>query len=196
MLLGQRIGLMKMLAATCALLRILLAAVEAMPTMLLREIASMAEPNDWPTVVVFKYFAERAVETSEEKPPPFSLRTLRRERVGKTDLRPLVDADEIAADPGRSLLLPTADAVAQAFTAEGVVGSLYEEYEQRGEQVAMAEAVRNAFARSRNLMVEAGTGVGKSMAYLLPAAIIARDNGINVGVATKTNALLDQLVLS
>ena len=58
----------------------------------------------------------------------------------------------------------------------------------------MAEAVRNAFARSRNLMVEAGTGVGKSMAYLLPAAIIARDNGINVGVATKTNALLDQLV--
>ncbi len=30
----------------------------------------------------------------------------------------------------------------------------------------MAEAVRNAFARSRNLMVEAGTGVGKSMAYL------------------------------
>lgn len=48
-------------AATCALLRILLAAVEAMPTMLLREIASMAEPNDWPTVVVFKYFAERAV---------------------------------------------------------------------------------------------------------------------------------------
>ena len=67
-------------------------------------------------------------------------------------------------------MLPTADAVAQAFTAEGVVGSLYEEYEQRGEQVAMAEAVRNAFARSRNLMVEAGTGVGKSMAYLLPAA--------------------------
>ena len=47
-------------AATCALLRILLAAVETMPTMLLREIASMAEPNDWPTVVVFKYFAERA----------------------------------------------------------------------------------------------------------------------------------------
>lgn len=44
---------------------------------------------------------------------------------------------------------------------EGVVGSLYEEYEQRGEQVAMAEAVRNAFADRANLMVEAGTGVGK-----------------------------------
>ncbi len=71
-LLGQRIGLMKMWRRPVPLLRILLAAVEAMPTMLLREIASMAEPNDWPTVVVFKYFAERAAETSEEKPLPFS----------------------------------------------------------------------------------------------------------------------------
>ena len=43
-------------------------------------------------------------------------------------------------------------------------------------------------------MVEAGTGVGKSMAYLVPSALTARKNGITVGVATKTNALLDQLV--
>ncbi|WP_296011017.1 helicase C-terminal domain-containing protein [uncultured Adlercreutzia sp.] len=179
-------------AATCALLRILLAGVEAMPAMLLREISQMATAEEWPTVEVFKYFAERAA--SEEKPLPFSLRALRRERVGKMDFRPLVDADDIAADPARSLVFPTAEAIAEAFTAQGMVGSLYADYEQRDEQVAMAEAVRNAFARSRNLMVEAGTGVGKSMAYLVPAAITARDNKINVGVATKTNALLDQLV--
>ncbi len=43
-------------------------------------------------------------------------------------------------------------------------------------------------------MVEAGTGVGKSMAYLVPAALTARKNNIAVGIATKTNALLDQLV--
>ncbi len=179
-------------AATCALLRILLAGVEAMPAMLLREISQMATVEEWPTVEVFKYFAERAA--SEEKPLPFSLRALRRERVGKMDFRPLPDADDIAADPARSLVFPTAEAIAEAFTAQGLVGSLYDDYEQRDEQVAMAEAVRNAFARSRNLMVEAGTGVGKSMAYLVPAAITARDNKINVGVATKTNALLDQLV--
>ena len=46
-------------AATCALLRILLAGVEAMPPMLLREIASMATPEQWPTVVVFQYYAEQ-----------------------------------------------------------------------------------------------------------------------------------------
>lgn len=180
-------------AATCALLRILLAAVDAMPPMLLREIASMAPKEQWPTVTVFQYFAEQHTPEGE-KPLPFSLRTLRRERVGNLDLRPLVDAADISADPGRSLVFPTADTVAEAFTAEGMVGSLYDDYEQRAEQVAMAEAVRSAFARSTNLMVEAGTGVGKSMAYLLPAAITARDNHINIGVATKTNALLDQLV--
>lgn len=180
-------------AATCALLRILLAAVQAMPPQLLREIAGMATPEEWPTVVVFRYFAEQcAVEG--EKPLPFSLRSLRRERVGALDLRPLPDAAEISSDPARSLVFPTAEAVAEAFTQTGLVGSLYGDYEQRDEQVAMAEAVRSAFARSSNLMVEAGTGVGKSMAYLLPAAITARDNGINIGVATKTNALLDQLV--
>ena len=178
-------------AATCALFRILLAAVEAMPPMLIREIAGMAEETQWPTVTVFKYFADTL---QEERPLPFSLRSLRRDRVGKIDMRAKVDADDIAADPARSMVFPTAETVRTAFTAEGAVGSLYDDYEQRQEQCAMAEAVRSAFARSRNLVVEAGTGVGKSMAYLLPAALTARDNQINIGVATKTNALFDQLV--
>ena len=178
-------------AATCALFRILLAAVQAMPPMLVREIAGMADEAQWPTVTVFKYFAS---QLSDDNVLPFSLRSLRRNRVGKVDMRALVDADDIAADPERSLVFPTAQALQEAFTPAGVIGSLYEDYEQRGEQQAMAEAVRSAFARSQNLVVEAGTGVGKSMAYLLPAALTARDNGINIGVATKTNALLDQLV--
>ncbi len=58
----------------------------------------------------------------------------------------------------------------------------------------MACAVGAAFERSENLVVEAGTGVGKSMAYLLPSALLAQKNQITVGVATKTNALLDQLI--
>ena len=180
-------------AATCALLRILLAAVDGMPPALLREIASMAMAEQWSTITVFQYFA--AQHTPEgEKPLPFSLRALRRDRIGGLDMKPLANASDIAADPDRALVFPTAEAVAEAFTAQGLIGSLYPDYEQRAEQVTMAEAVRSSFARSTNLMVEAGTGVGKSMAYLLPAALTARDNQINIGVATKTNALLDQLV--
>lgn len=80
------------------------------------------------------------------------------------------------------------------FSSEGLLGELYEDYEPREEQREMALAVYAALSHSRNLAVEAGTGVGKSMAYLVPLAYAAKENGITVGVATKTNALLDQLV--
>ena len=125
---------------------------------------------------------------------PFSLRALRKERVGAIEHKPKPDADVLAADPLRGLTFPTADEVAQAFELTGLVGSLYPDFEPRVEQAVMAESVRASFAASENLMVEAGTGVGKSMAYLVPAALVARANNIAVGVATKTNALLDQLV--
>ncbi len=101
-----------------------------------------------------------------------------------------------AADRRVSKVLefPTPDEIEDAFTAQGLVGSLYEGFEPRAEQVAMAEEVLRAFSTSTNLVVEAGTGVGKSMAYLVPAALIAARNNVPVGVATKTNALLDQIV--
>lgn len=86
------------------------------------------------------------------------------------------------------------ECIAEAFSAGGLVGSLYEEYEPREEQKEMALAVHAALSHARNLSVEAGTGVGKSMAYLVPLVMAARENNITVGVATKTNALLDQLV--
>ena len=64
----------------------------------------------------------------------------------------------------------------------------------RAEQNVMASQVLRSFSTGRNLVVEAGTGVGKSMAYLLPSALFALRNNTAVGVATKTNALLDQIV--
>lgn len=180
--------------ATCAIFRILLAGVAAMPPALVCEIAHMATPDEWSTQMVFDQFAQKynvSRETSELK---FSLRTLRRDRLGKLERVAKLDADDIAADPQRSLAFPSNDDIVEAFSEAGLVGALYDDFEPRMEQVAMAEAVRNAFSSSENLLVEAGTGVGKSMAYLVPAALTARANNIAVGVATKTNTLLDQLV--
>lgn len=200
-------------ASTCVLLRILFAAVDAMPPELVAEIARMAPAEQWSTVAVFEYFAQRHarqeqresetdafLEGAEElfaaapRRARFSLRALRQERLCKVEYRAKVDADELAADPQRGLAFPEADDIADAFTATGLVGSLYPDFESRGEQATMAEAVRNAFATSTNLLVEAGTGVGKSMAYLVPAIRFAKKNDVAVGVATKTNALLDQLM--
>lgn len=61
--------------------------------------------------------------------------------------------------------------------------------EDRPGQVEMAEAVARAIASGRHLLVQAGTGTGKSLAYLVPAALSGRP----VVVATATKALQDQL---
>ena len=58
----------------------------------------------------------------------------------------------------------------------------------------MALEVRDALVTGTHRVIEAGTGVGKSMAYLVPFAEAARRNNITVGIATKSNNLADQLM--
>ncbi len=58
----------------------------------------------------------------------------------------------------------------------------------------MALEVREALATSTHRVIEAGTGVGKSVAYLVPLAAAAKLNNITVGIATKSNNLADQLI--
>ncbi|MBS43029.1 MAG: ATP-dependent helicase [Nocardioides sp.] len=70
-------------------------------------------------------------------------------------------------------------------TAVGALGGA-----ERSDQVAMAEAVGTALATHRHLLVQAGTGTGKSLAYLVPAVLHDR----RVVVATATLALQHQLV--
>jgi ATP-dependent DNA helicase DinG len=66
-------------------------------------------------------------------------------------------------------------------------------YEARPEQLAMAEAVETAFLGKHHLLVEAGTGVGKSFAYLVPAILQAGRNR-RVIISTHTIALQEQLL--
>lgn len=173
--------------ALCVVYRILLAAVSAMPKELIAAIADFADEEQWETSIVFRELRDPAAER-------FDLRRLRRQNVGAAAFKARIDADDLAADPERGLKFATEQQIDEAFSADGIVGRIYDDYEARGEQVAMAEQVNAAFAASVNLAVEAGTGVGKSMAYLLPAVMTARENNITVGVATKTNALSDQLI--
>lgn len=184
-------------AATCAAFRILLAAVEAMPVELVRAISTMATREQWPTRVVFEYFADHPSVAGEGDGKPASdellLRRMRWSRLGKSQDAPGSPDDPNTEEP-KSIRVPSEGEIRQAFSADGLVGSLYSSFEQRDEQLQMAEAIRAAFERSENLVVEAGTGVGKSMAYLVPSALVAERNNVTVGIATKTNALLDQLV--
>ncbi len=78
--------------------------------------------------------------------------------------------------------------------AEGPIASALPAYETREEQLSMAEAVEKAMFSSRHLVVEAGTGVGKSFAYLVPAVLAAKQTGSRVIVTTHTIALQEQLI--
>ena len=187
-------------AATCEVLRILLAGCDALPDEILSAVAGLASREQWPTSEVFRYFMRKHAEKREASAllspsrvdnGAFSLRSLRKSRLKVMPARqPKVDA---AADTTTLTFATDAEIIA-AFAPGGLVGSLYPDYEARHEQLEMALAVNAAFARSENLAVEAGTGVGKSMAYLVPALLAAKKSNITCGVATKTNALLDQLV--
>src|SRR5689334_16247910 len=71
---------------------------------------------------------------------------------------------------------------------------LGERYEHRPQQLEMAAAVERAFTEGHHLLVEAGTGVGKSFAYLLPAIDYAVRTKKRVVISTHTISLQEQLI--
>lgn len=75
----------------------------------------------------------------------------------------------------------------------GAIAQRLPSYESRPQQLEMARAVASAIDDREHLLVEAGTGVGKSFAYLVPAALAAVERGLKVVVATHTIALQEQL---
>ncbi|MEM9660611.1 MAG: DEAD/DEAH box helicase, partial [Planctomycetota bacterium] len=88
--------------------------------------------------------------------------------------------------------------VADVLGPEGSIARRLDHYEQRPQQMAMAEAVGAAIRRKRHLVVEAGTGVGKSFAYLTPSILAATepdaDRPIRIVVSTHTISLQEQLL--
>jgi len=96
---------------------------------------------------------------------------------GPAEIPPGVDPDEAA------------DLLASAGAREALDG-----YEERSEQRAMARAVAETVAGGGQLLVEAGTGVGKSLAYIVPAALHAARTDTRAVISTNTINLQEQLV--
>jgi len=170
--------------ALCAVYRVALAGIADLDPGVLRRLGDLDAGGGWPEQAVLKQVAG-AIAAGKGS---YDLRRVRRKRVTADRVESLNDAWEIAC------VCPPAEEIVGEFSADGLAGRMYPGFEQRSEQVQMAEAVREAFGGATHLAIEAGTGVGKSMAYLVPAAKYALANGVGIGVATKTNALMDQLV--
>jgi len=85
------------------------------------------------------------------------------------------------------------------FGADGMIARRLSHYESRPEQVEMAEGVAHAIATKSHLVVEAGTGVGKSFAYLVPCILAAaekqeRSDKTRIVISTHTISLQEQLI--
>jgi len=171
-------------AALTGMWRIILCALSDLPRGLLAHLASMHPDVDWAYRPVLAHLA------AEQGDETFSLKATRHTLVGENPARPRTDAAELAGH----FSAPDQATIDAAFAPGGTVARMYASYEGRPEQLAMAREVAAALATSTHRAIEAGTGVGKSVAYLLPEALFAQANNVTVGVATKTNALTDQLV--
>ncbi len=82
----------------------------------------------------------------------------------------------------------------EIFGPDGLIARAHPEYEYRPGQIQMAEAVLRAFEEERHLIVEAGTGTGKTLAYLVPAIAAATARKTRVIISTGTKNLQEQLM--
>ena len=152
----------------------------ALPGALLAEASRIAAATDWPLRHLLQ-------EVLEEQPALLSQETglihdaVRPPRKYGTVLQSSAANEQIDADE-----------IEQALTTGA--RDVIESFEERPEQVEMARAITETFNGSGELLVEAGTGVGKSLAYLLPAARFALANGERVVVSTNTINLQEQLM--
>ena len=154
-----------------------------LPLDVIAEIVRMSEPLNWDA---YWFFQEVLKQQAKDGIKPKKTKKKERLRLQEDKFPPLENPD-----------MPTplnTDEVASILEYGGPFSQYFDSFEQRPEQVAMIRAVSDALSQGTHLMVEAGTGVGKSYAYLVPAALFATQNNTRVVVSTNTINLQDQLI--
>ena len=80
------------------------------------------------------------------------------------------------------------------FKPQGKLNNVLTEYEYRRQQEVMSLGITRAFKQSKHLLVEAGTGIGKSFAYLVPSILLALRADEQIIISTNTINLQEQLI--
>ncbi|MGQ9489539.1 MAG: helicase C-terminal domain-containing protein [Anaerolineae bacterium] len=157
-----------------------------LPGPVLREIVRLAQGSEWPLTQVFVEALQRHGTVVPKNELPL-------EEIAPDSplFQPWRVAEPLVPSP-KPRPINTAE-LADMLRPRGVFSRTFPGYEFRPPQVEMLEAVAEAFNRGHHLMVEAGTGTGKSVAYLLPAIAFAVANNERVVVSTNTINLQDQL---
>jgi DNA polymerase-3 subunit epsilon/ATP-dependent DNA helicase DinG len=161
-----------------------------LPLEVVQEIVHHGEPLDWDGGYFFEQVlrgkAKEGVQAKKTKGRSASALEGSDER-GEERYPPLKKVEDKA--------IPLNDEeIASVLEYGGPFSQYFDSYEHRPEQVQMLRSVSNALSYGRHMLIEAGTGVGKSFAYLVPAAYFATVNNTRVVVSTNTINLQDQLI--
>ena len=177
----------------------------ALPPGVLSEFSRLSAASGWTTGILAGRILDHmdsaaALQAAGEvRPDPRELGSrLRVLRSSRADL----PTDELPSlgGPGEpeqtespETITPEGD-VSDVFGADGHLSRELVGFEHRSQQERMAESVAAAIETGENLIIEAGTGVGKSLAYLVPAALHTLGGGRTVIVSTNTINLQEQLM--
>ncbi|MCP5098808.1 MAG: DEAD/DEAH box helicase family protein [Chloroflexi bacterium] len=156
---------------------------------IINEIVQSGRMLGWPETLFFEdVLTEKAKKAfgGEGGGPKQRRRMARLFVPGKLEGRTPVPAEQPSELDG--------ELVSSMIRPGGNFDQAFPDFEYRPQQVEMLDAVVNAFNIGAQVMVEAGTGTGKSVAYLIPAAFWSNENGRRVVISTNTINLQDQLI--
>jgi len=160
----------------------------------IQEISRLGARSRWPLAQFFR-------DIERERSRTFFTSSIGQQLLAKGVLdgwgsAPLLYQRERAESPLQPAAQPRAldvEALVRMLEEGGLFARKFPGYEHRPQQIEMLRAVAQAFNQGRHLLVEAGTGTGKSIAYLLPAIYFAVANSEHVVISTNTINLQDQL---
>ncbi len=158
-----------------------------LPVDLIAEFLRLSEPFEWGASWIFSQIL------SARSRQPIAPR-----RVSSIPRGPILERlpeEPINPNPpenGAAVLDP--EEVSAILEHGGLFSRYFDNYEYRPQQVEMLRGITKAFNTGSHLLVEAGTGTGKSFAYLVPAALFAAQNNTRVVISTNTINLQDQLI--
>ncbi len=151
-----------------------------LPIEVLAQVAQWLTPTAWPWRGFFREAWDLKLSAATGPARPFRLEP------------PASPGPIVRQDGARPRPVPLDEPLAVLASARGRPEVL-PQFEERAEQEAMVRAVAEALNEGQRLLVEAGTGTGKSLAYLIPAACQALASGRRVVVSTATINLQEQL---
>lgn len=157
-----------------------------LPIELLAEICRLGETIDWNGSWIFAQILKARERDGLHHP---SMKLQQFEGLAKSET--ILDEP---LNPAKELTPLNEDEVAALLEHGGPFSRSFSSFEQRPQQLEMLRSVTRAFNKGQHLMAEAGTGTGKSLAYLIPAALWVLQNKSRVVISTNTLNLQDQLV--